>query len=214
MIEVNFGDDIMEYPLPSVSLDRPTAQMMGKKADISNYMNVMSPMLYDTMHLIDETYNDDLRKHGYIPYACTFTYPDDTTCNALIKNSKSRMIAKYVLLEDASQKEQRDKMVRDITKWINAVNKLLPKSTPIETTNIYFELTKKGRIHGHGIVYIANNYTIGVREMMALQWARISKGSMSSMHKTNATGGRDHAFDKCNNVSKWLAYISKEFKPE
>lgn len=235
MIEICF-DDLMEYPLPRVLLDRPSAANGATDGNhvqasdvggceglpvhppashngITSYINYMKPLaIYSdkllTLESADYKYYTD---QGFTPYACTFTYPDEATVKSFVKSVKGRLKQEYVPLEKGTQQEQRAKMEKDIYSWVNAMNKLLPRSTPITNGNVYFELTKKGRIHGHGLIFIYNSYTKGLSQMMTLQWARISKGCMKAMNKTNATGGMDYAFDKCNNVKSWLTYCSKEW---
>jgi len=211
MIEIDF-DNLINYPCPEVVLDRPTDKSGATVSPHLISINLMQPLKMYSDKCI--TLESDSYKYyvdqGYTPYAVTFTYPDETTVvSRVIKNGKLK--SKYVALEMASQIEQRNKMIKDIYSWANAVNKLLPRGTPIQDGTVYFELTKKGRIHGHGIIFMYNKYVKGVSEIMSIQWVRISKGSMKSMHKVNAKGIQDNAFDKCNNVPAWLNYISKEY---
>lgn len=215
MLSVTFDDaDIMEYNGPEVSLDRPTAKMAHVPDLSDGYLNCMAPWSIYSRSVLSSDLLDDYSSKGYNIFACTFTYPDMTKCKGFKTTKNGKLKLDYLPLEVGTQYEQRNKMTRDLDLWLTAVNKLSPRTALIEMGDVYFELTKRGRIHGHGVILTQNNYTRGLSEIMSIQWARISKGSMTSMHKTNATGGRDHAFDRCNNVASWLNYISKEYKPE
>lgn len=139
------------------------------------------------------------------PIACTWTYPIDTP----YKKTKG-----CSLLRDKTPIEQREKMCADIDKWLSRCNKVLLKKE-ILRLEVYFELTKQGLIHGHGLLYYDDvGMYNGFYLLIATAWARISGGSVKAMSKYNPINGRtDYAFDKCNNVENWKKYIRKECPP-
>lgn len=137
---------------------------------------------------------------NFTPFAMTFTLPPEVKIPM-----KPTIMGKVVNIF-----EQMEYLCKKIKAWENAVNSLLPRSTPITRIMVFFEHTQVKQIHGHGICFINNNYIKGISQIMALQWARISKAKLCAMSKNNGRGQIDHAFDKCNNVESWMTYIQKE----
>lgn len=150
---------------------------------------------------------------GMAPYAITFTYPDiSTSWNKICYSEKTnRQINRKMTtnIEDMPYDFQIDKLQKDILSWCRDLDKFLPKYSAIKQIAVYFEKTKIGRIHGHGIITMNNNYNVAVSQAMSMLWVKRSKGSFKSLHK-NKGKYTDNAFDKCNDVKKWIAYISKE----
>lgn len=199
MIEVSF-DDINTYvvdpsngPVAGLCLDRRTAQN-----------------LESGLRTISESDSEEFKNELYIPLACTFTFPDETTVGLNITNKKGKLVKKYIPIETVSFNEQKDFMIKKILMWQNAVNKLLPKTSPIIRDEIQFELTKKNRIHAHGLFWTDNNYYRGVTDIMTIQWVKVSKGKFCAQSKKGISGHYDKAFDKCNNVESWRKYMRKE----
>lgn len=214
MISIDFENDTFDSQNDkSVALSLTGATENGGP-DVSS--GLIEPLLGFTNRLFLENLGSkewEYLVESYVPYACTFTFPDDTQISTNYLNKKGTFGKKYVLMEHADIKDQRRHAENKISMWINNVNKMIPKSTPIfNWFNVYFELTKKGRIHGHGLFFINNGYTMGISQIMTLQWSRITKGDMRAMSKIGASGRNDFAFDRCNNIEKWLEYCSKEHK--
>jgi len=150
---------------------------------------------------------------GMAPYAVTFTYPD-ISCSwhqICYSEKTNRQINRKMTtnIEDMPYDFQIDKLQKDILGWCRDLDKFLPKYSAIKQIAVYFEKTKIGRIHGHGIITMNNNYNVAVSQAMSMLWVKRSKGSFRSLHK-NKGKYTDNAFDKCNDVKKWIAYISKE----
>jgi len=150
---------------------------------------------------------------GMAPYAITFTYPD-ISCSwhkICYSEKTNRQINRKMTtnIEDMPYECQIDKLQKDILGWCRDLDKFLPKYSAIKQIAVYFEKTKIGRIHGHGIITMNNNYNVAVSQAMSMLWVKRSKGSFRSLHK-NKGKYTDNAFDKCNDVKKWIAYISKE----
>ena len=134
------------------------------------------------------------------PIACTWTYPTD----------KKLYSDKKALLIDQSFDQQIKYMENDILKkWLRKCNTFIRKSELCKI-EIYYERTKQGQIHAHGILWYDD---VGMYSqfylLMASAWAKISGGSVKAMSKT-VNGRTNHAFDKCNNTEKWIEYIRKE----
>lgn len=147
------------------------------------------------------------------PYAVTFTYPDISTNwhKICISDKTGKRINKKMTtnIEDMPFDFQIEKLQNDIAGWCRDLDKFLPKYSAIKQIAVYFEKTKIGRIHGHGIITMNNNYSVAVSQAMSMLWVKRSKGSFRSMHK-NKGKYTDNAFDKCNDIKKWIQYISKE----
>lgn len=148
--------------------------------------------LYYESGLYHEEYDKDTT-----PYACTFTLPPEVEIPIILGSVD--VMRQYLMI------------IKLLEKWENAVDKVLPKSTPILRGLYFCEHTKAKQIHVHGLVFIRNNYYTGLSQIMALQWSRIAKASMKSMSKQGKRGGlTDKAFDRCNNIKSWMTYIQKE----
>jgi len=199
MIEISFDDintnvvDLSNGPNAVLCLDRRTAQS-----------------LEGGIRTISESDIEEFKNELFIPLACTFTFPDETTVGSMVTNKKGNLVKKYIPLEKATFEVQKYYMRMKISSWILAVNKLLPKTSPIIMDEIQFELTKKNRIHAHGLFWTDNNYYRGVTDIMTVQWVRISKGKFCAQSKKGISGHYDKAFDKCNNVESWRKYMRKE----
>lgn len=201
MIET-FDDEINDFKGRNGSLDSITAK------------NGADPMFFG---LVDKSLINsimyDISKNGCTAYACTFTYPDISLHYFLPKFSKLKnkeINRKYcTLLEEAPLHVQIRKIEGDIYRWIKLVEKHLPRSSYFKQFAVFFELTKSGRIHGHGIFTTNNSYHLAVSQVLSMYWIKISKGSFCALEKGKGKY-TDKAFDKCNNVKKWIEYISKE----
>lgn len=157
----------------------------------------------------------DISENDYTPYAITFTYPDISVNykRTVFSDKKKKMVIRTYncSLSEAPEDIQHRKITRDINSWMNNIQKHLPTSSNIKQIAVCFEKTKNNIIHGHGILTMNNRYVQAVSQVMEMYWIKISKGNYKAMHKVK---GRhvDNAFDKCNNVEKWVEYIMKECK--
>jgi len=151
--------------------------------------------------------SDSFYSYQYMPLdltstaiACTWTYPTTKTIHS--QTTKLLMeqpfeVQTTIMLDDIMQK------------WLKKCNTFIRKSE-LAKIEIYFEQTKQGLVHAHGLMYY-NDVGLynSIYLLMASAWAKISKGSVKAMSK-NVNGRVNHAFDKCNNVDKWKEYIRKE----
>lgn len=110
--------------------------------------------------------------------------------------------------------DQYDHFLDLYNSWLKLLKRKLKSiMSVVEITSheVYCEYTKQGLIHAHGLMYINNNYSTAVREIMAQQWKETCKGARKSAMVKRKGKNTDHAFDKCNNVTKWREYITKEY---
>lgn len=152
---------------------------------------------------------------GLRPYACTFTVPDISDSifkKAVISYEGGRIVS----LENFRRPDEQVMILRGmIHTWMDKfqrnLKKLAPKSSTIWGYLITYELTKRGLVHAHGLLYVDNHYHTMVSQVMTQTWLNIAGGSWKAMQKISIRGDRfkDQAFDKCNNVQSWLLYILK-----
>lgn len=181
-----------------VSLDRllPPADGSGNQ-----------PLRYDYMYLQP---CEDVSV--LTPYACTFTVPYDspmmwTSAPEVNDQGSFSSVAKLKSLHD-----QLLQMKAWIDGWLREVRRALARLAPFNRDTegflITFEVTQKGMIHAHGLIYMNNMYYTAVRDIMALCWLRITNANPKAMVKDKGKF-KDHAFDKCNNINAWMSYILK-----
>jgi len=130
------------------------------------------------------------------PWALTFTF------NAEVMKDKSPFIQWEIF------KITFDKWKSLFLKRMNA----LCNTRYIISYEIYPELTKCGIIHAHALLYYNSNYA-NIRTIMAKTWVDKAKQygvRLSAMKKKDPSGAFNYAFDKCNNVTSWRKYITKE----
>lgn len=149
------------------------------------------------------------------PLAFTFTLPLDSvykvvTDTTYSSNGRMKQVKKNLLVRDMSPQVQWNHMQELIDKWRNRLETKF--RLHFMQYEIYPELTQKGLIHAHGLLYHdCCNYVGGRCAIFAAEWCYISKGSVRATTKINHMGKIDYAFAKCSNVESWKKYITKEF---
>jgi hypothetical protein len=134
--------------------------------------------------------------HQYFPYAVTFTF--NSKC---VTQSVPRQWSEFTHLYTLWMKRFMRRMIcTNDTRVIGAYE-------------VYPELTHRGVLHAHGLIWFTSNYFEATGATMTKAWVELTKkmgASMTAMKKKNDKGGYDYAFAKCNNVDKWRKYITKE----
>lgn len=165
-------------------------------------------------------YQDDRSIFNYsdIPYAVTFTYPKNYifSVEKIMDTTDGRMILidKINYLKDCSHCVQWDQFKKDFDKWLILLKRQLaicPNNRNISRMMFFPEHTKEGQIHVHGLINMNNNYYSAVSDKMALAWHKVTNTDIRSSIKYK-NGFVDKAFDRCNDVNKWIQYITKENK--
>lgn len=158
-------------------------------------------------------YNTHTDVSGYCPYAITFTFPTDYVYDMNYAHyAKNR---KRVSLIDQHVDEQFDHFTILFNKWLSKLNRIYRSQCydfHVIQYEIFTEQTKQGLLHAHGILYCNNNYAAAMSDTMANLWVKVTGGQSRKVSMKKKKGTRiDYAFAKCADVTKWHAYISKEF---
>lgn len=186
-----------------------------------------SPLDRSTPHTVDSI--DEFLLRGYdsklylrqygsiglheVPYALTFTFP--APGDRLFASDKPlRIYNKYFLNRNIY--EQMNYFKNQFEIWLAKVKralKVMQTNVEIPCYEVYAELTQQGVLHAHALMYVNNNYSQAVREIMMEQWRKINPGVYKISMKKKKGSGTDYAFDRCNKVDTWRKYITKE-QPE
>lgn len=151
------------------------------------------------------------------PYALNFNL--DISSEFLYKRSSQfeisqngKFIHNNVL---KSPNEQYCYMVVLINRWLQRFRASLRQFagrnySTIGSYGIFFELTQKGVIHAHGMMYINNSYKNQISQLMTMAWVKVSDASFKAQQKFGAAGKINRTFDYCNKPESWIIYITKE----
>lgn len=157
---------------------------------------------------------------GYTPYSLNFNL--DASDNKLyythlehsIVNGRIKTIESQIL---KCKDDQYCYMVTLIMKWIArfqaSLRTLAGKHySTIGNYGIFFEMTQRGIIHGHGVMYINNSYADQVSQLMTMAWVKIANVKFCAQQKMSYSGKINRTFSKCNSIDHWVKYITKEQK--
>lgn len=148
------------------------------------------------------------------PYALNFNL--DASSNFLYKNTITWNNGKFTntpVLKNPE--EQYCYMVVLINRWLQRFRASLRQFagrnySTIGSYGIFFELTQRGIIHAHGMMYINNSYKNQISQLMTMAWVKVSEASFKAQQKFGAAGKINRTFDYCNKPESWIIYITKE----
>lgn len=158
---------------------------------------------------------------GYTAYALNFNL--DISDTKLYNIHKTHVISQkgqitthdeYVL---KSSDDQYCYMVTLIMKWLSRFNSSLKtlagrNYSTIGNYGIFFEMTQRGVIHGHGLMYINNSYDQQVSQLMTMAWVKIANVKFCAQQKMSYSGKVNRTFSRCHSIDQWVKYITKEQK--
>lgn len=152
---------------------------------------------------------------GFTPYALNFNLDasdNNLYYNSFILDEKGRMRNADVL---KTKDDQYCYMHTLIHKWFKRFRSSLRTFSGEHYSHIgpfavFFEMTQRGIIHGHGLMYINNSYHESVSQLMSMAWVKVANVKFCAQQKYSACGKLDRTFSKCNNVDSWVKYITKE----
>lgn len=195
-----------------VVLDRPFAPPDAESVgDLSSNGYDKFVPLHRQAHCLETYYHST-------PYACNFNLDVNDPNLYDISKSVDYLNGKVIMTESKSMIDdlrQYNYMVKLIHDWMSSFRRCMAPVAKfhrdIDAYVIFFEKTQNGVIHAHGLIYVNNTYHSATSEIMANAWCSVSGANHRAQRKKNKMGKYDKAFDKCNNVEKWIHYITKEY---
>lgn len=157
---------------------------------------------------------------GYTPYALNFNL--DISDNMLYYTHKEFRICSrgQIIYETQELKKPNDQycyMVTLINKWIARFKSSLrtfagQRYSEIGNYGIFFEMTQRGIIHGHGLMYVNNSYDQQVSQLMTMAWVKVANVKFAAQQKMSYSGKVNRTFSRCHSIDQWVKYITKEQK--
>lgn len=149
-----------------------------------------------------------------LPYAITFTLPSEYMMD--VNDAVRVRLRDYQKVKEQPRHRQVSFMNSRIEEWAKKFQRTMKgmnKYFYIHSFEMYHEFTQQGIIHTHGLLLCNNNYFGTTSDIMANLWVATNQGRkdlFTGVKKSALKRFKDHAFDKCNNITSWRKYITKE----